>query len=77
MELMTSYERRGMEKGVEKGIQNSIVKILKMKFGPSSNSLQEQVRSIHDAGLLDKVLEKVLASESVDEAQKIVKQLTE
>lgn len=72
MELINSYERKGMEKG----IQNSIVKILKMKFGSDSNSFAEQVYFINDGVLLDEVLEKVLIAESVGDAQKIIKQAT-
>nr|WP_211202323.1 hypothetical protein [Salicibibacter cibarius] len=68
MELMTSYERRGMEKGK----QDSILAFLDVRFGPTTDSVQEQVRSIEDVELLDEVSRKVFSAKSYEDAQKII-----
>lgn len=72
MELMTSYERKGMKKGK----QEAICRILNMKFGSSSSFLQQKIHSIGDTQLLDELLEKIFASDSLDHAEKVVEQAT-
>ncbi|SDJ05147.1 Rpn family recombination-promoting nuclease/putative transposase [Natribacillus halophilus] len=71
MELMTSYERRGMEKGK----QDSILTFLDARFGLTTDSVQEQVRSIKDVELLDEVLRKVFSAKSYEDAQEIIEEI--
>lgn len=73
MELMTSYERKGFDKGK----QESICRLLKMKFGSNTVSLKEQIYSINDSEKLDELFEKMFAAKSIEDAQTIVKQFKE
>ncbi|WP_245628063.1 hypothetical protein [Shouchella shacheensis] len=80
MELMTSYERRGMEKGKQEGRQegkiegkqDSICTFLEAKFGSSTDVVQKQVRSINDLPVLEEVLKKVFSAASLEDAKKII-----
>ncbi len=88
MELMTSYERKGMEKGrregIEKGRQEGVVKgkqeavsmVLETKFGAAAAREMEKVRSIHDLQLLNDLLKQILTVGSLEDARKIMNEMT-
>ncbi|SDJ21559.1 hypothetical protein SAMN04488123_1215 [Natribacillus halophilus] len=70
MELMTSYERRGLEKGK----QDAICTVLEEKFESSTDAEQEKIRSIDHLESLDDLLKQLLSAETLEHAQVIIEQ---
>lgn len=68
MEIISSYRRQGRLEGKK----DSICTLLKAKYGPSSSPLQERIREFSDSQLLDDILVKVSAAETLEDARMAV-----
>ncbi len=52
--VLTTYERRGIEKGIEQGIEA----MLQFRFGAAGLAMMEEIRPLSDVALLTKILEQ-------------------
>ncbi|WP_156800736.1 hypothetical protein [Dactylococcopsis salina] len=68
MSYMTSWERRGREKGIQEGIQE----ILESRFGEVENSLMNSVREINEISRLKTLLRQATTVNSLQEFQSLL-----
>ncbi len=78
-EMLTTYEERGIQKGIQQGIvqgvQQGIVQgqrrtlllMMRRKFGNLPDSVQSRVESITDSNELDSLSERLIAAATLDE----------
>jgi len=66
-EMITVYEKRGIEKGIEKGKREDLILLLEKKFGKLSAALRRKVRRIESTEKLDSLLLAVLEADSLDD----------
>jgi len=72
--------KRGLEKGLEKGKiegkieakQDSVIRLLKKKFGSIPSNLENMIRNCLDIYLLDKIADSIFDVVSYDEVQAIL-----
>lgn len=64
MELTTSWERKGITRGITQGHSKTILKLLKRKFGALDSALVEQIRSF-EADRLDSLTEDLLDFQTI------------
>ena len=66
-QMITAYEKRGIEKGIEKGKQEDLLLLLEKKFGKLSAVLRRKVRRIESTEKLDSLLLAVLEADSLED----------
>jgi hypothetical protein len=76
MEYVTSFERRGIQKGLQQGILQSIVKVLQVRFKRVPKPLAKTLQTIEDTARLSKILEQAALVSSLAEFQRLVTQTT-
>ena len=55
------------EEGREEGKQDTLLKLLKLKFGLASTAVEGQVRKINDRNMLDDLAGRILTATSLDQ----------
>ena len=66
-------ERRETEaRGEVRGRQDSICEYLEVRFGPAAAELQRQVRSISSLDELDRIINNIYTTETIEEAQGVI-----
>ena len=66
-QMITVYEKKGIEKGIEKGKQEDLILLLAKKFGKLSPAVRRRIRQIESTEKLDSLLLAVLDARSLDE----------
>ena len=58
--MISVYEQRGIEKGVEQGKQESLLKLMRHKFGKLPDEVARRIEAITDQNELDRLMDRVL-----------------
>jgi hypothetical protein len=70
-QMITVYEKKGIEKGIKKGIekgtQNNLILLLEKKFGKISATLRRNIRQIDSPEKLESLLLAVLDADSLED----------
>ena len=68
-QMITVYEKKGIEKGIEKGLQqgrqNALILLLEKKFGKLSATMKRKVREIESTEKLESLLLAILDANSL------------
>ena len=71
---MRIAEERGWKKGREEGLKSGIRTVLKARFGDEGLRLMDEIKSLHDAALLDTILDLAGEASTLDELRNSWKQ---
>ncbi|MCP4697941.1 MAG: hypothetical protein GY862_13975 [Gammaproteobacteria bacterium] len=74
MAYVTSFERRGMEKGRLQNLQKNVAEILSVRFKEIPEPLVQKIRSIADTVFLSELLRKAILVESIPVFERIIKE---
>ncbi len=66
-QMITTYEKQGIEKGMQKGKQEDLILLLEKKFGKLSAAVTRKVRKIDSTQKLESLLLAVLDADSLDD----------
>ena len=66
MQITTSWERKGIQKGINQGKSNTILRLLNRKLGTLENAITEQIKSL-EPSQLDSLTEDLLDFQSLDD----------
>jgi hypothetical protein len=66
-QMITVYEKRGIEKGIEKGRQEALILLLEKKFGKLSAAQRRKIRQIESPEKLQPLLLAVLDANSLED----------
>ena len=64
---MTTWERRGLEKGREEGSRQVLLRLLGARFGPLSEDVKRRVEAIGSAERLNQIADQILVAHSLEE----------
>ena len=56
---------QGIERGLERGLQDGLLKLLRGLYGDAPESLEAQVRSVHDVAQLNALYDVALSAGSL------------
>jgi len=64
-QMITSYEKQGIEKGKQKGKQEDLILLLEKRFGKLSAAMKRKVHAIESTEKLESLLLAVLDANSL------------
>ena len=69
-DMITVYEQRGIEKGIEQGVvlgkRETLLRLMRQKFGELRGKVQKDVEAISDTRELDKLLDRLMTATNLD-----------
>ena len=66
-QLLTVYEERGIMKGIVQGKRDSLMRLLRLKFGNLPENVVSKIQAIEDEAELNALVERVLTADSLKE----------
>jgi hypothetical protein len=66
-QMITAYEKKGIEKGIERGKQEDLILLLEKKFGKLSAARRRKIRRIESTEQLESLLLAVLDAKSFED----------
>jgi hypothetical protein len=76
MEYVTSFERRGIQKGILQNLRANVLQILQVRFKRVPKPLIKTLQSIEDTSRLSQILEQAVVVNSLAEFKRLVTQAT-
>ena len=76
LELITNYEKRGIEKGREQGIRELVLKLLGKQLGDLSSDIRETITAF-EISKLEKIAEKLLDIRSSKDLLTVIEQVNQ
>jgi hypothetical protein len=74
MEYVTSFERRGIQKGILQNLRANVLQILQVRFKRVPKPLIKTLQTIEDTSLLSKFHEQAVVVDSLAEFKRLVSQ---
>lgn len=72
--MVTGAKSEGLAEGEAKGQRDAICKYLDARFSDASTNLQSKVKKISNLAILDKIINKIYKTNSLEEAEAIVQE---
>ena len=66
-DMISVYEQRGIEIGIEQGKRESLLKLMRHKFGELPDEVTRRIEAITDSNELDRLMGRVLDSSTLEE----------
>jgi len=66
-QLRKEGQEQGREQGREQGVQETLLRLLGVRFGPLSDDVKQRVQGIRSVERLNQIAEQVLVARSLEE----------
>jgi hypothetical protein len=66
-QIFTEGQDTGVEKGVEQGVRQTLLRQLRLRFGPLPDEVLRRVEEIHSVERLNQLADQILVARSLEE----------